>query len=130
MRTLLWIDDHVAGVALRKPILESSGYSVLTATTARQGLELISACPVEAVIIDYPLPDMPTESLVRRLRTSHSALPIVVFSRLCSGIPETCAALANAIFTKAHDPFSALVAQLGELLSARNPLLDGKYRAG
>lgn len=120
MRTLLWIDDHVAGVTLRKPILENSGYSVLTATTSKQGLALVSSHPIDAVIIDCPLPDMSGELLARQLRAKRPTLPIVVLSRLSTGIPDGLAGLADATFTKALDPFSSLVAKLSELVPQRD----------
>ncbi|HSB76803.1 MAG TPA: response regulator [Terriglobales bacterium] len=119
MRTLIWIDDHVAGVALRKPVLENCGYSVLTAHTAQEGLALISAKPVEAVILDCPLPDMDGEALVSQIRAIDSTLPIVVLTRLRSGIPEGVAHHANATFTKAHDSFTSVAAKVCELVTER-----------
>ena len=119
MRTLIWIDDHVAGVTLRKPILESCGYSVLTAETAHEGLALISAKPVEAVIVDCQLPDMEGEALVQQIRAIDSNLPVVVLSRRCSGIPSGLTSRANAVFTKAQDPFGSVVLKISELISSR-----------
>jgi DNA-binding response OmpR family regulator len=119
MRTLIWIDDHVAGVALRKPVLENYGYSVLTANTAQEGLALISTKPVEAVILDCPLPDMDGEALVSEIRAINSTLPIVVLTRLRSGIPEGVANRADATFTKASDSFSSVAAKVCQLVTER-----------
>ena len=121
MRTLIWIDDHVAGVTLRKPLLESCGYSVLTANTAQEGLALISAKPVEAVILDSPLPDMDGERLVSAIRAINSTLPIVVLSRSVRGIPEGLATRADATFSKASDSFNSVAAKLGQLITERTP---------
>lgn len=120
MRTLVWIDDHMAGVALRKPILESRGYSVLTATTAQEGLAMISGKQVEAVILDYQLPDMEGAALVQQIRAIDSTLPVVVLSRRCSGIPHTVTDRADAVFTKAQDSFGSVVLKVCELISERN----------
>lgn len=117
MRTLIWIDDHVAGVALRKPVLENYGYSVLTANTAQEGLALLSTTPVEAVILDAQLPDMNGEALVRHIRARDSTLPIVVLSR--RGVQGGLAGHANAFFTKAQDSFASVVTKLTELISER-----------
>ncbi len=119
MRTLIWIDKHVAGVALRKPLLESCGYSVLTANTAQEGLALISAKPVEGVILDWPLPDMDGERVVREIRAINSNLPIVVLSRLVRGIPDGLANRADATFTKAGDSFNSVAAKLFQLITER-----------
>lgn len=119
MRTLIWIDDHVAGVALRKPLLENRGYSVLTARSGQEGLALISAKAVDAVLVDCPLPDMDGERLVSEIRAINSALPIVVLSRLATGIPQGVASRADATFTKACDPFNSVAAKLGQLIRER-----------
>ncbi len=119
MRTLIWIDDHVAGVTLRKPLLENCGYSVLTAHTAQEGLALISAKPVEAVILDCPLPDMDGELLASEIRAINSTLPIVVLSRLANGIPKGLADRADATFTKAHDSFNAVATTVFQLITER-----------
>lgn len=119
MRTLIWIDEHVAGVTLRKPLLESCGYSVLTAHTAQEGLALISAKPVEAVILDCPLPDMDGERLVKEIRAINSTLPIVVLSHLARGIPEGLANRADATFNKACDSFHSVTAKLSQLVMDR-----------
>lgn len=119
MSTLVWIDDHLSGVALRKPILENCGYSVLTAQTAQEGLALISTAPVDAVILDCRLPDMDGEALVRQIRALDSTLPIVVLSRGCNSTLEALPDLATAAFTKAHDPFIAVVTKVTELVSQR-----------
>ncbi len=119
MKTLIWIDDHIAGVTLRKPLLESRGYSVLTANTAHEGLALISAKPVEVVILDCPLPDMDGERLVSEIRAINSTLPIVVLSRLAGGVSEGLARRADAIFTKACDSFNAVAAKVCQLVTER-----------
>lgn len=119
MSTLIWIDDHVAGVTLRKPILENCGYSVLTARTAREGLALLSAKPVHGVILDGQLPDMTGETLVQQIRAIDATLPVVVLSRLSGNIPDELANGADAIFTKAQDSFLSVVTKLGQLISKR-----------
>ncbi len=119
MSTLIWIDDHLAGVTLRKPILENCGYSVLTAKTGREGLALLSAQSVEAVILDGQLPDMDGEALVRHIRAIDSTLPIVVLSRRSASAQDGLTDRANAVFTKAQDPFATVVSKLTELISQR-----------
>ena len=119
MRTLIWIDQHAAGVALRKPVLEDRGYAVLAVPTAREGLAIISAKPVEAVILDCLLPDMDGEALVNSIRAIDSTLPIIVLSSLGSGVPDGLAHRADATFTKARDSFSSVAAKVCELITQR-----------
>jgi CheY-like chemotaxis protein len=119
MSTLIWIDDHLAGVTLRKPILENCGYSVRTAKTAREGLALISAEHVSAVILDGQLPDMNGEALVEQIRAIDANLPVVVLSRPCGGLADPLSTQANAVFSKAQDSFTAVVSKICELVSER-----------
>ena len=119
MATLIWIDDHLAGVNLRKPMLENHGYSVLTAKTAREGLALITAEQVAAVILDGQLPDMDSEAVVQQIRTIDATLPVVVLSRPCGDIPLRLAGHANAVFSKVQDPFSSVVSKIRELVKDR-----------
>ena len=119
MRTLIWIDDHVAGVTLRKPVLENCGYDVLTAKTAREGLALILAKPVHGVILDCQLPDMAGGTLVQQIRDIDATLPVVVLSRLANDIPAEVTNRADAIFTKAQDSFLSVVTKIGQLISKR-----------
>lgn len=130
MRTLLWIDSHLSGVAIRKPMLEKIGYSVLTADTAHKGLALISTNALDAVILDCSLPDMDGEALVRQIRALHPSLPILILSRLCSGLPDGLGDLANATFTKAQDSFASLIAKLCELTGHSPKPFAETYPAG
>jgi DNA-binding response OmpR family regulator len=120
MKTLIWIDDHLAGVTLRKPILESCGYSVFTAKTGGEGLALISASPAAVVILDSQLPDMDGEALVQQIRAIDSNLPVVVLSRR-GGISFALTDRVNAVFSKAQDSFGSVVSKVSELVTERKP---------
>lgn len=53
--TLLLIDDEQQALQLRKRVLESNGFTVLSATTAEEGLELFRRHDVDVVITDHLL---------------------------------------------------------------------------
>jgi len=55
---VLCVDDEVVGLRVRKILLERAGYQVLTAHDGKSGLEIFSAQPVEAVIVDCAMPGM------------------------------------------------------------------------
>lgn len=55
---ILCIDDHWNGLIGRKMLLEENGYKVLEATGGLEGLELFLSHPVDAVVLDYQMPDM------------------------------------------------------------------------
>jgi CheY-like chemotaxis protein len=53
----LCIDNNEDLLECEKSFLESFGYTVLTAANGGKGLELASEYPVDAVILDYLMPE-------------------------------------------------------------------------
>jgi response regulator RpfG family c-di-GMP phosphodiesterase len=48
----LCIDDEEPGLVLRKALLESAGYRVLTARSGREGIRVFESNPVDAVVLE------------------------------------------------------------------------------
>jgi diguanylate cyclase (GGDEF)-like protein len=57
-RVLLLVDDEENILSSMKRLLRRDGYQILTATSARQGFELLAAYPVGVVISDQRMPEM------------------------------------------------------------------------
>ena len=95
---VLFVDDNDFLLTTMRLVLESSGYSVVTAATGKAALDCMSE-PFNAVVVDYELPDMDGRVLATSLRRAQPQLPIVLFSG-CLDIP--CSAL--------HD-FTAVVSK-------------------
>ncbi|TAN74325.1 MAG: EAL domain-containing protein [Gallionella sp.] len=57
-RTLLLVDDEENILSALKRLLRRDGYRILTATSARQGMELLAAHPVGVIISDQRMPEM------------------------------------------------------------------------
>src|SRR5207245_183575 len=55
-RIILLIDDEPQQLSLHEMVLELSGYTVLTASSGRQGLALLSSHHVDEVLLDYEMP--------------------------------------------------------------------------
>ena len=79
-RTLLWIDDYEPGLALYKAVFESFGFHVLTASRGQKGLALAASQHVDAVVVDYEMPEMDGEQVAASLKDSRPDLPIVMFT--------------------------------------------------
>ena len=54
---VLCIGDQEDGLRIRKLFLETMGYEVLTAASGRAGLDLMAAHPIDAVVLDYRMPE-------------------------------------------------------------------------
>ncbi len=80
---LLFVDDDEAVLAMGREMLESFGYSVVTATNGRRALEIFRQSPegFDALITDYNMPEMNGHELISECRLIRTGLPAV----LCSG---------------------------------------------
>ncbi|HLK33385.1 MAG TPA: response regulator, partial [Terriglobales bacterium] len=54
--SVLFVGNDGSDLALRKQLLESSGFSVVTAPSSEDGLNLFMSKPVDAVVVDSSLP--------------------------------------------------------------------------
>lgn len=73
--TILIIDDDVTNVNLLKMFLKLEGFEVNTANDLENGLAQL-APPVEAVLVDYHLPQNKSGlSIIKSIRSGETALP-------------------------------------------------------
>lgn len=66
-RKVLVIDDSAMLLSFVKEILGEAEYEVNTAATAEEGLRLASIDPPHLILLDYVLPDMQGDEVLRRL---------------------------------------------------------------
>ena len=79
-KTILCIDDDDSMLRYQRALLERRGFTVLTAASARQGLQIAVACAVAAVIVDYHMPDMNGHELATEIKRLRPQVPIVMVS--------------------------------------------------
>lgn len=116
-RTILCVDDNAGVLALHRMVLESTGYSVITAASAQAGLALFASCPTDAVMLDYHMPEMNGGEVAAVMKTMKPEIPVVMLSALPS-LPENARSV-DAFVTKGRSPEIWL-----EVLAA---LLDRRY---
>jgi DNA-binding NtrC family response regulator len=61
-------------------LLESAGYTVLTATNSSQGIALFQSHHVDLVITDHLLPGATGSDLARELRRVNPNVPVMILS--------------------------------------------------
>ncbi|MBA2433421.1 MAG: response regulator, partial [Chthoniobacterales bacterium] len=66
-RRVLVIDDSVMLLNFVHEILTEANYSVTAVATAEEGLAAAAAAPPELILLDYVLPDMKGDEVLRRL---------------------------------------------------------------
>lgn len=63
-----------------KAMFESLGFRVLTASRGSSGLKLLASHPVDAVVVDYEMPEMNGEAVATHIRNSRPEIAVVMFT--------------------------------------------------
>jgi two-component system, OmpR family, response regulator CpxR len=79
-KTILCVDDNEQALSVRKFMLETRGYRVLTAQTAADALEIFAAGNVDLVLSDLIMPQMDGNELVRRMKSIAPEVPTIILS--------------------------------------------------
>ena len=118
------MDDEQQIRRALKVILRDQGYTVLTASTLDEGLNVVAVLPVDAAIVDLVLPDGDGLELCRRLR-EWSDMPIIVLSAVGEEEQKVLALTVGAddYITKPFGP-RELLARLEAVLRRASPDAD------
>jgi len=108
--TILCIDDESTGLILRKMLLEGEGYNVLLAPNGNEGLVTLEASQVEAVVLDYRMPEMGGDEVALEMRKRWPSIPIILLSGYPQDVPEAMLNQVNAFVWKGGDPSDLLTA--------------------
>ena len=82
-KIILCVDDNEQTLSIRKFLLETRGYRVLTATSGHEALEIVDAhAPgdLSLLISDLLMPQMDGVELIRRVREAQPGLPSLMVS--------------------------------------------------
>src|SRR5262245_48723020 len=108
--SVLVIDDEPQIRRFLRAVLEASGYRLVEAATAQEGLAYAATRRPEVVLLDLGLPDLAGLEVIRRLR-AWTTLPIIVLSA-CKEEADKVAAFDAGVDDYLTKPFS-----VGELLA-------------
>ena len=128
-KTILCIDDDPIVLALRRHLLQESGYLVLTTNGGPNGLKVFSTRMVDTVVLDYAMPTMNGGVVAAQMRQIKGDVPLILVSG-GSTIPEEDLALFNRSITKAEPP-GVLLSAIKDILRApaEQKMLPGLQRA-
>jgi CheY-like chemotaxis protein len=113
-KTVLCVDDEKIGLRVRKIMLESRGFAVLTANNGPEGLRVFDENDVDLVVLDYFMPDLNGGEVASEMRRRRPKVPIVFLSAYFS-LPPEALELADAFITKG-DPPDVLIDRIQQLL--------------
>ena len=99
---ILCVDDEQNSLALRKLVLEKSGYEVVTASSVNDALGKFSPDEFDLVLSDILMPGRPGTDLAREIKNTYPDFPVV----LLSGVNELPAeaSYADAFISKVEGP--------------------------
>jgi diguanylate cyclase (GGDEF)-like protein len=79
-RTVLLVDDDASMLTFHKKLLVSEGYRILTATSARDGFDLLARHQVDIVVTDYVMPEMDGIEFLKRVKQLYPGIVRVMLS--------------------------------------------------
>jgi CheY-like chemotaxis protein len=97
-RTILCIDDDHAILAYQRALLEGLGYEVLAASSAYHGIALATLCALDAVVLDYHMPELNGHHVAVAIKQCQPGISIVMFSG--GDVPEETRNLVDAVVLK------------------------------
>ncbi len=79
-RTILCVDDNEQSLSIRKLILETRGYRVVTAISGHAALEAFRTGGIDLLLSDLIMPGMDGHALVEEVKTLSPHTPAILFS--------------------------------------------------
>ncbi len=79
-RTILCVDDNEQALSIRKVMLETRGYRVMTCTSGEDALAKFQHGGVDLVLSDVIMPGMDGAELVARIKASSPQTPAILLS--------------------------------------------------
>ena len=114
-KTILCVDDEATGLQVRRMLLESQGYAVITAENGSAALEVLSTQNLDLVVLDYAMPGMDGDLVAQKMKEIRPDLPIIMLSAYVD-LPQQTLALVERSLTKGESP-GILLDSIAQLLS-------------
>jgi CheY-like chemotaxis protein len=115
---VLCIDDAEVALRVRKLLLSSAGYVVLTAASGEEGLEIFKQSAVDLVIADHFLSDKSGAEIAAEMKEMKPEVPILIVS--ASEESPGGLEFADGFLSKLDGPDALLDRVAGLLAEKRN----------
>ena len=112
---ILCVDDEANALYTRYKVLDSAGYSVVSATNGTEALTMFVRDIVDLVLLDFQLEGMHGGLVAEAMKAAAPEVPIVIVSG--AEVPEHYIAMCDGYISKADGP-EALLSTIRELLSS------------
>ncbi len=79
-KTILCVDDNEQALSIRKVMLETRGYRVVTSSSGAEALEIFQRGGIDLVLTDLIMPGVDGTVLIERIKTESPHTPAILFS--------------------------------------------------
>jgi DNA-binding NtrC family response regulator len=104
---ILCIEDQASSLAMRKMILEESGYTVLSASSAKEALKQLAASHIDLVLSDHYLRGELGTAIAAQIKALKPDIPVLLISGAEDISKASC---VDGIICKTDGPTDLLVA--------------------
>jgi CheY-like chemotaxis protein len=126
--TIVCIDDNLDTLIGYQSLLWNHGYNVLISTSGAQGLELVKSLPIDAVILDFEMPEMDGGVVATHIKNFKPHVPVMMLTAHES-LPDEVLEHVDVFFPKGESPRELLV-EIHAMLGHRMPLDASWLRDG
>ena len=118
---ILVVDDSIGARAVVSGALASSGFSTSVAASSAEALEILAAEEVDALVVDFSMPQEDGAALVAKIRGKGLVMPVVMLSGVATEEDRARSkdAGVDVFFDKADFREGALAETLREMLGKR-----------
>jgi CheY-like chemotaxis protein len=120
-KTVLCVDDTPYVLQMLNMFLTAVGYRTIPASNGREALEAANKISLDAVILDYEMPELNGLEVAQILKRAHPLLPILMYSARQPQTEASAAGIVDAYVEKEHP--QALVMALARVLNDPPPVL-------
>ena len=116
---VLVVDDSIGARAVVSGALASSGFTTSVAASAAEALDILSAEDIDALVVDFSMPQEDGAQLVQKIRDRGITVPVVMLSGVASEEDKARSKEAgvDVFFDKADFREGALAETLREMLA-------------
>ncbi len=132
MSKILCIDDNAAGLRARRALLEKMGHQVTTAHGGQEGLAKFRKAKADLVIVDYRMPRMKGDQVLRKIKQADPKLPVVLLSGYAETLGlEQAVPEADCVLNKGPREVPELISAVTRLLrkSMKKPAASVKMKS-
>lgn len=106
-RVILIVEAGQTGLSTRKMLVETVGYNCISTVTADQTLQMAERHPIDFILYDVDVHDLPIKSTIAALKAKYPKVPVFLLTPQ-AWPPEDLRGVADGVFEKMRDPMEMI----------------------